>query len=692
MILFLLAQAAAAAVQPAAPPAPLPTGTIAAPAAAGQAEPAAPTEGVTRYDPAFFAAYGPANAQEMVNRLPGFTLDTGSGVRGYEGAAGNVLIDGQRPATKTDTLDQLLYRIPASSIDHIDVIRGGAPGIDMQGKTVIANVVRKSGGAFHGLLAYQSTSLGDGREYWASRAEGSGKLGPGTWEGGLLIGEGPDGGQGDGNVASYDPNHKLQSQGHIHAQGEGQTFTLNLASEQPLLGGGLRVNARVNTGPYDSNESDSFTAPTIQTTREHQDDNVFQTEFGARYTHALGGRTSLETVLLRQDKTEHYADGFQAPGDTQIFHQDTTTAESIARAVVKFQQTTKLSWELGGEAADNTFSNRISFSDNGAPVPLPAANVDVEEKRGEAFGKVVWQATRTITLEGGVREEGSNIASTGDVIQSKTLYYTKPRALLTWSPDENTQVRVRFERSVGQLDFSSFVASTSFSAGVVTVGNPKLVPEQDLISEIAFERRFWGRGWAVITLRHTDIAQAVDRAPIFGVGTGVFDAPANIGDGTKDEESLNLTVPLDKLWIKGGRFLANVTWRQSQVTDPTTHAPREISGLHPVDWDLHFTQDLPVRHMDWGIDLYGQQRERYYRFDVIETRKYESQLDPFLEWKPRPDLQWRFEVDNAVNRSFKRFDDNFGGPRNLSTLALIQARGQQPSRLFSVRVRKLFGV
>ncbi|HEY3948435.1 TonB-dependent receptor plug domain-containing protein [Phenylobacterium sp.] len=686
MILILLAQAAAAV----APTAPAPTP---APAPAAAAAPASsPGEDVTRYGPEFFAAYDPANAQEMVNRLPGFTLDAGSGVRGYEGAAGNVLIDGQRPATKTDTLDQLLYRIPASSIDHIDVIRGGAPGIDMQGKTVIANVVRKAGGAFHGLLAAQSTSLGDGREYWAARAEGSGKLGPGTWEGGLLIGEGQDGGQGDGTAQSFDPSHKLQSQGRIHAQGEGATFTLNGAAEEPLWGGRLRVNTRINSGPYDSDESDTFTAPTVQTTHEHQDDNAFQTEFGARYTHALGDRARVETVLLRQDKTEHYADRFLAPGDTLLFHQDTTTAETIARAVATFQQTPKVSWELGAEGADNTFSNRITNSDNGVPVPLPAANVDVEEKRGEVFGKVVWQLFPTITVEGGVREEGSNIASTGDVVQEKTLYYTKPRALLTWSPDADTQVRVRFERSVGQLDFSSFVASTSFSAGVVTVGNPSLVPEQDLISEIAFERRFWGRGSAVITLRHTDITQVVDRAPIFGVGTGVFDAPANIGDGTKDEESLNLTVPLDRLGIKGGRFLANSTWRQSQVTDPTTHTPREISGLHPVDWDLHFTQDLPVRHMDWGVDLYGQQRERYFRFNVIETRKYESQLNPFLEWKPRPDIRWRFEVDNAVGRSFKRYDDNFGGPRNISALASIQARSEQPSRVFSVRVRKLFGV
>jgi outer membrane receptor for ferrienterochelin and colicin len=653
---------------------------------------ASPVEGVTTYKPDFFAAYRPANAAEMVARLPGFTLDTGSGVRGYEGAAGNVLVDGQRPATKADTLDQLLYRIPASSIDHIDVIRGGAPGIDMQGKTVIANVVRKAGGAFHGLLAYQENSLGDGREYWAARAEGSGKLGPGTWEGGLLMGDTQDGGFGDGPTRTVDPGGATQSLGRIHAQGEAYTLTVNGATEQPLGGGRLRINGRMARQDYDSDETDSFTLPIVQATHEHQDDNSLRTELGARYTHGLGARASVETVLLRQDATDRYADNFRSPGDAQVFRLSTRTAETIGRAVLKFQRTPKLSFEAGAEAALNTLDSASGFTDNGAAVKLPAANVTVQEKRGELFAKAVWQASRTLTLEGGVREEGSNISSAGDVRQEKTLYYTKPRGLLTWSPDENTQVRLRVERAVGQLDFNAFVASTSLSAGTITVGNPELVPEQDWVSEAAFERRFWGRGSLVLTLRHTKITDAVDRAPVFQTGGGTFDAPANIGDGTKDEASVNLTVPLDKLWIKGGRFVANSTWRRSEVTDPTTRGSREISGLHPVDWDLHFTQDLPAHRMNWGVDLYGQQRERYYRFNVVETRKYESQLNTFLEWKPRADIQWRFEVDNTVNRSFKLSDDFYAGPRNVAALDAVQNRSQRPARAFTVRVRKLFGV
>ena len=94
---------------------------------------AAPPQAVTSFPPAFFASAQPNTAFDMVLLLPGFSFDRGDTVRGFGGAAGNVLIDGARPASKTDALDEVLKRIPAKSVERIEVIRGGAPGIDMQG-------------------------------------------------------------------------------------------------------------------------------------------------------------------------------------------------------------------------------------------------------------------------------------------------------------------------------------------------------------------------------------------------------------------------------------------------------------------------------------------------------------------------------------------------------------------------------
>ena len=49
--------------------------------------------GVLVFTPDFFATQRPNTALDMVNRVPGFSVDDGSGARGFEGAVGNVLIN-----------------------------------------------------------------------------------------------------------------------------------------------------------------------------------------------------------------------------------------------------------------------------------------------------------------------------------------------------------------------------------------------------------------------------------------------------------------------------------------------------------------------------------------------------------------------------------------------------------------------
>ena len=100
-MLLVLAQAAVVAASP------TPATTSPAPALPTVAAPAAAQAGVASYPPKFFADAHPNSAVDMVERLPGFSLDSGSDVRGYEGAAGNVLIDGHRPASKSEGRQQI---------------------------------------------------------------------------------------------------------------------------------------------------------------------------------------------------------------------------------------------------------------------------------------------------------------------------------------------------------------------------------------------------------------------------------------------------------------------------------------------------------------------------------------------------------------------------------------------------------
>src|ERR1700741_4572899 len=60
------------------------------------------------YEAAFYAPFAPRTALDMVKQTPGFVLanyeEASAQRRGFAGAVGNVLIDGERLSAKTQTL------------------------------------------------------------------------------------------------------------------------------------------------------------------------------------------------------------------------------------------------------------------------------------------------------------------------------------------------------------------------------------------------------------------------------------------------------------------------------------------------------------------------------------------------------------------------------------------------------------
>src|SRR5262245_20725301 len=63
------------------------------------------------YAAAFYAQFAPRTALDMVRQTPGFVLQTGDGERrGFSGAVGNVLIDGERLSAKSQSLEGVLGR------------------------------------------------------------------------------------------------------------------------------------------------------------------------------------------------------------------------------------------------------------------------------------------------------------------------------------------------------------------------------------------------------------------------------------------------------------------------------------------------------------------------------------------------------------------------------------------------------
>ena len=697
----LAAVSGLALTEPQAAPVAEPAAASAPPAAPPAATAPAAQQGVISYPPSFFADVGPSTALEMIQRLPGFSFDRGAAVRGLSGAGGNVLIDGEPPVSKNDSLEEILRRIPVSSVQRIDVIRGGAAGIDMQGRTVIANVIRKSSAGVKGAFVWTLWPIGDGRFFYGPRGEAQWREGQRLIEVSFVVGKGPNDTAGDGDRIRVDANGNTLIRSNIDFDAQGSRRWLVGAYETPFAGGRLRLNGAYIGGDADSEYYDDIVFPSV--TREYQyfSEDRAQREMGLRWNRRAG-RNQLDVVAFQQwNKTDSYS-RFDSPTLSRLFLNSKDISETVGRLNLRRTVSPALNIEAGVEGALNTLDSATTLRINTAVVPLPAANVQVEETRGEAFGLASWRMSPKLALELGVRQEVSTVTSTGDVELEKSLSFTKPRLTATWSPFDDLQVRGRLEREVTQLNFDDFVANNSVTqTGAVVAGNPDLSPMQAWVAEVAVERRFLKQGVAILTLRRWELTDVIDRAPVY-LGNLVADAPANIGDGWRNEIQFSLSTPLDRLGLKQATLKAQVSLRETEVTDPTTGdlrpissvlsfgAPPPISAVRETEWELHYTQDLPQLKSTWGFDIIGPYIDRYYRLSEIETQKSEISILVFGEWKARPDLSLRVELQSLA-KDTTRVRDVWSGPRNTAPLQYRDYRNLQYDGAIQFRLRKTFG-
>ncbi|MBI5941967.1 MAG: TonB-dependent receptor, partial [Caulobacterales bacterium] len=471
--------------------------------------------------------------------------------------------------------------------------------------------------------------------------------------------------------------------------GGGRGFTLKSGLKSPFLDGKVSLNAKLDREHYEWSLNDTISFPAPGGFSVNDDFIRDEGEVGANWERAFGPRLKFEFTGLVQRRYTDFSSSFDDGTDTALFSQQNESGESIARGVLRYTISPTWSVEGGGEVAFNSLDSAQEYVENGAPVTLPAANVLVEERRGELFGATTWRASPRLSFEAGLRVEVSTISQTGDTNLEKTLTYPKPRLAVTWSPTTTDQFRLRVEREAGQLDFGDFVSSVAFSTGTGTAGNADLEPDKTWVVEAVYERKFWKDGALVLKATHEEITDATDRVPIIGPGYA-FDAPGNIGDGVSDSIEISLNLPLTRFGIPGGLLRTRADWTKSEVTDPVTGEARRISGQSPFEGEIRFSQDLPRWKLQWGSEAYLGFEERYYRFDQIETVELGTWVQVYAEYKPRPNLSIRVEMQNLLGRNFTRTREVYTGPRNTSGVDFTDRRDLNFDPFIYFRIRRTF--
>lgn len=655
------------------------------PAPAGTAAGEAEQRGVLVFQPDFFAAQRPNTALDMVGRVPGFAVNDGSGARGFEGAVGNILINNNRPASKNDTGSNVLSRTPASQVERIELIRGGASGIDMQGYPVIVNVILKTALSRQSVATWNASIFDGGQDVFGGSYQFTASEGDRSWGVTLSDGIGTSDSNGPGRTVRRDGAGALirDESYENDSYGGGRSVRGNYSG--PVAGGKLDVTARYGVGDWQESSRQSASGARRESDYLYEDKDG---ELGLTYTRPIMPRWTLEARAIHEfENSEDVSTGRETLNGVvrpeQRFSAEGESSESIARALVRHERSAALTFEAGGEVAYNMLEVRQAFTQGGVAVPLPSASVKVEETRGEAFSKATWRVSPKLTLEGGLRLETSTIRQSGDADHEKSFFYAKPRVLATWTPIANNQLRVRLERELGQLDFDDFAASAELEDDTVYGGNVDLEPEQRWISEITYERRFWGEGIVSVGYRHDEIIGVIDRLPL----PGGLSATGNIGDGTLDRLSVNIVVPLDRIGIKGGRFTAKNDWNETHVTDPTTGKDRPISRIRPTQANIGFQQDLVAYKTQWGVNWLPLLGQGTYDVDQTNVWRGADYYEAFVEYKPTPTLALRAQLnlwdDFTVRRTV--FAD-----RTTRAVAFVEDRAINPRTFVNLRIRKTF--
>jgi Outer membrane protein beta-barrel family/TonB-dependent Receptor Plug Domain len=651
----------------------------------------APQGSVLTYDTAFFADARPNTAYDMIGRLPGFTFNDGNSARGFAGTAGNVLIDGQRPTSKSDDLQTILTRIPASDVDHVEVIRGGAQGIDMQGYTVVANVIRKKGSSTQWVLDVSDNFFLDGHTVPGASLNFTEHTGASTFEASATRYAGYDDsvGWGTHTVTTYNPDGTVTSfVQRAHTTGQGSGGALTGAATIPLFDGTFKANLSFQDSPFHSS-ANYYGAPGDQFIT---DDSVGRNaELGLHWNGKIGSLDD-ETLVLQRIGFSKDVNASNALNDDELFNSSSTTDESILRETLRYTWNDALTIQTGAEGAYNSLNGDTSFFFNGVSQTLPDAKAFVDERRGEVFAQATWKISPQWLFEAGSRFEYSTISEHSDTDQSRSFFYPKPRAVLTWSPDKDDQVRLRYEKVVGQLDFGNFIATGNLGGTGVTSGNSDLRPDQRSQYEISYEHHFWDKGAITLQLIHEEIADVVDLVPVKASDGTLFDAPGNIGNGQNNQINFDFMLPLDHLGLKNGRFHAITNFQLSSVVDPVTGTNRVISGERPQDIEFSLLQDIESLKSTWKIGYFNGWDERYFRFEQTQHRRV---LPPYMyiywEYKPTPDWSWHFEVDNLGQFVYENEYFNFDGERNTAPLAFTDDRTIKSQPRIYIEIRKTFG-
>lgn len=654
-------------------------------------------DGRVRYDAGFFAPYAPGSAKDIIDRIPGFTFQGSDlDVRGFGGAAGNVVINGQRPSSKSDSLSTILSRIPANRVLRVEVGPGDLFGAEFSGRPQVANLVLDDvgglSGTFDGRLARGYTGRlaprGTLSGLWSSgRSSFSAAL---AYDNSDYVEAGPD------LIYTLPDRTLIERRDKVNDVHDQETA---LSASWAFDGGANRsahLNGRVAYGDYNL-EQRSHVTPIGGTVRDDRLGELYESwsyEVGGDITRPLaGGGLKLLGLYSRRDR-DHADVAYNRVAGRTIggYEQNLTDRHDEAIGRVTWSRGDVAGWsvETGVEGAFTRLDSKVDLYliDNAGArqrVDLPVDQAIVSEYRGEAFVTAGRALTPRLRIDGGLTYEASRLTVRGDADAKRSLSFLKPKLTLDWRPKGQWHLQLSATRTVAQLDFEDFISSAELTNDRVNGGNADLLPQRAWEFLITAERPLLGDGRLQIKVGTNRISLLQDRVPT----PEGYDAPGNLGNARESFVGGTLDVPLGVLGIKGGRLTLRGTLWDSAVRDPYTHRNRHFSGWNSWEAVAEFRQDLG--RFAWGGGYYSSPAATSYRRDEIDMRNGgEPYISVFAEYRPAQRTTLRLSVDNLFAVPSRRTRTFYAPDRSNPDPWLIEYRSRNQHAVVMLKLKHSF--
>lgn len=672
LVLALLGSAAPAFAQEAEPTtgdAPPPVATAAS--AAG---------GARTYTPADFARFAPRSALDMLNNVPGFSIDEGdTDRRGLGQATGNVLINGERFSAKSTDIETELSRISASNVARIEIVDGAT--LNISGLTgQVANVVTLTRG-LSGNFAWRPQIRARRTPFRGFDGEASvnGSIGGTQFTLGLANVSRRNGNAGP-EIVTTPAGEVLDRRDEV----------LGIDEDAPRISGSLRrtfgdgsilnVNGAFALFIFDLRE-DSLRSGPGQPDRDRvlrEREREYNYELGGDYEFGLGGgRLKLiglrrfEHSPYRQTLTIDFSDGSPRAGER--FTQTADETETILRGEYRWRAGVS-DWQMSLEGAINQLDVASGlFALNGAgefvPVPFPDSEATVEERRAEAILTYGRPLAPNLTLQVALGGEYSNLVQDGAGGLDRTFYRPKGFLNLAWRPSAGWDVSARLAREVGQLNFFDFVASANVSGGTQNAANVNLVPPQSWRAQVQATRNLGAWGTATARVYGELVTDVVDIIPIDEDGQ----APGNL-PGTARVYGLEWTSTFnfDPLGWRGAKLDMSIELEGSSLPDPLTGRRRPISERQTREFSINFRHDIPATQWAWGATYNDYRQSAEVRLDQ-RLRFFDSpgNVGLFVEHKDVMGLTVRGGIENILGRNETLTRVFFDGRRNATNSNIL---------------------